>query len=239
MLSDDHLFDKGAVLRLLLILFTTSTAMFAADFLVSCSFRNSFILRIWNPKMNSYVIENKISKYCRHRTKTKDAPTTIIWITNNNDVNNYNTTNKNISLMSKPIRANTLKKLLFEMKTFIVIDIVNDNAVFRFCYIFCLCCIYTFVWTTTDIHCELSLTLGLCSNGIRLANCAIVVVVVFHTNVSTSECSVTPGHGMVTFLPASAIIFSYSKFVTSVREKKKIRNLILFFLEKFYISMHN
>jgi len=52
------------------------------------------------------------------------------------------------------------------------------------------------------------LTLGLWSRGIRLANCAIVVDAVFHTSVSTRECSLTPGHGMVTFLPASAFTFT-------------------------------
>lgn len=46
---------------------------------------------------------------------------------------------------------------------------------------------------------------------------------VFHVNVSTSECSLTPGHGIVIFLPASAINFWTGTFLTSEIKTNKIK----------------
>lgn len=57
------------------------------------------------------------------------------------------------------------------------------------------------------------------------AYCAIVVAV-FHFKALTSECSFTPGHGNVIFLPASAINFWTGMFGVSA-EKKTINKLKL------------
>lgn len=58
------------------------------------------------------------------------------------------------------------------------------------------------------------LTLWFCIIGIPLMYFAIVCVV-FHVSVSINDCSFTPGHGNVRFLPATATIVFTGMFSSS------------------------
>lgn len=53
-------------------------------------------------------------------------------------------------------------------------------------------------------------------------------MVVFHFKAFTSECSFTPGHGSVIFLPASATKLCTCTFVTSVNGKDGQNKIKLF-----------
>lgn len=52
-------------------------------------------------------------------------------------------------------------------------------------------------------------------------------MVVFHFKAFTSDCSLTPGHGSVIFLPASAKNLCIGMFVTSVRKKNEQREMCI------------
>lgn len=66
------------------------------------------------------------------------------------------------------------------------------------------------------------LTLWLCTIGIPLMNLATVCVV-FHVSVSINDCTFTPGHGKVRFLPATATIVFTGMFSSS--DERQIRGL--------------
>lgn len=70
------------------------------------------------------------------------------------------------------------------------------------------------------------LTLWLCTIGIPFTNFTIVCCDFFHTSWSISECSFTPGHVSVRFVPAVTKVIFTGIFSSSAKRVRRVSTLI-------------